>query len=41
MASGYILDLSLQKWGPNVRAIIKPFEVDGDRCAHRGTVRGS
>jgi two-component system, cell cycle response regulator CpdR len=27
IASGYVLDLSLQKWGPNVRAIIKPFEV--------------
>jgi two-component system, cell cycle response regulator CpdR len=28
VASGYFLDLSLQKWGPNVRAIIKPFEVE-------------
>ena len=27
IASGYVLDLSMQKWGPNVRAIIKPFEV--------------
>ena len=27
VASGYFLDLSLQKWGPNVRAIIKPFEA--------------
>ena len=26
VASGYYLDLSLQKWGPNVRAIVKPFE---------------
>ena len=26
VASGYSLDLSLQTWGPNVRAIIKPFE---------------
>jgi two-component system, cell cycle response regulator CpdR len=28
VASGYFLDLSLQKWGPNVRAIIKPFDVE-------------
>jgi two-component system cell cycle response regulator CpdR len=27
VASGYYLDLSLQKWGPNVRAIVKPFEA--------------
>jgi two-component system, cell cycle response regulator CpdR len=27
IASGYALDLSLQKWGPNVRTVIKPFEV--------------
>jgi len=27
IASGYVLDLSLKKWGPNVRAVIKPFEV--------------
>lgn len=27
VASGYCLDLSLQKWGPNVRAIVKPFEA--------------
>jgi CheY-like chemotaxis protein len=27
IASGYFLDLSLKTWGPNVRAIIKPFEV--------------
>ena len=26
IASGYFLDLSLNTWGPNVRAIIKPFE---------------
>jgi two-component system, cell cycle response regulator CpdR len=26
IASGYFLDLSLQTWGPNVRAIVKPFE---------------
>jgi two-component system cell cycle response regulator CpdR len=26
IASGYSLDLSLKTWGPNVRAIIKPFE---------------
>jgi two-component system cell cycle response regulator CpdR len=26
VASGYSLDLSLQAWGPNVRAIIKPFD---------------
>jgi CheY-like chemotaxis protein len=26
IASGYFLDVSLQTWGPNVRAIIKPFE---------------
>ncbi len=26
IASGYSLDLSLNTWGPNVRAIIKPFE---------------
>ena len=26
IASGYILDLSLNTWGPNVRAIVKPFE---------------
>lgn len=28
VASGYSLDLSLQTFGPNVRAIIKPFEVE-------------
>jgi two-component system cell cycle response regulator CpdR len=28
VASGYFLDLSLQKWGPKVRAIIKPFDVE-------------
>jgi two-component system cell cycle response regulator CpdR len=28
VASGYFLDLSLQKWAPNVRAIIKPFDVE-------------
>ena len=27
VASGYYLDLSLQAWGPNVRAIVKPFEA--------------
>jgi two-component system cell cycle response regulator CpdR len=27
VASGYYLDLSLQKWGPTVRAIVKPFEA--------------
>jgi CheY-like chemotaxis protein len=26
IASGYFLDLSVTTWGPNVRAIIKPFE---------------
>jgi CheY-like chemotaxis protein len=26
IASGYFLDLSLNAWGPNVRAIVKPFE---------------
>jgi two-component system cell cycle response regulator CpdR len=32
VASGYSLDLSLQTWGPNVRAIVKPFEAaDIDR----------
>ena len=28
VASGYFLDLSLQKWGPNVRALIKPLDVE-------------
>jgi CheY-like chemotaxis protein len=31
IASGYFLDLSLKTWGPNVRAIVKPFagaEID-------------
>jgi two-component system cell cycle response regulator CpdR len=27
VASGYFLDIQLQTWGPNVRAIVKPFEV--------------
>ena len=27
IASGYFLDLSLKTWGPNVRAITKPFEA--------------
>jgi two-component system, cell cycle response regulator CpdR len=27
VASGYSLDLSLQSWGANVRAIVKPFEA--------------
>ena len=27
VASGYVLDLNLQMWGPNVRAIVKPFEA--------------
>ena len=26
IASGYFLDLSVKTWGPNVRAIVKPFE---------------
>ena len=26
VASGYDLDLNLQRWGPNVRGIVKPFE---------------
>jgi CheY-like chemotaxis protein len=26
IASGYSLDFGLEGWGPNVRAIIKPFE---------------
>ena len=26
IASGYSLDLSVKTWGPNVRAIVKPFE---------------
>jgi two-component system, cell cycle response regulator CpdR len=26
IASGYSLDFGLEEWGPNVRAIIKPFE---------------
>jgi two-component system cell cycle response regulator CpdR len=26
IASGYFLDLSVKAWGPNVRAIVKPFE---------------
>jgi two-component system cell cycle response regulator CpdR len=26
IASGYVLDLSLNTWGPNVRSIVKPFE---------------
>jgi two-component system cell cycle response regulator CpdR len=26
IASGYSLDFGLENWGPNVRAIIKPFE---------------
>jgi two-component system, cell cycle response regulator CpdR len=28
VASGYFMDLSLHTFGPNVRAIIKPFEVE-------------
>jgi two-component system, cell cycle response regulator CpdR len=28
VASGYFMDLSLQTFGPSVRAIIKPFEVE-------------
>ena len=28
VASGYFIDLSLKTFGPNVRAIIKPFEVE-------------
>jgi two-component system, cell cycle response regulator CpdR len=27
VASGYVLDLNLLAWGPNVRAIVKPFEA--------------
>jgi len=27
IASGYSLDLTLQRWGPSVRSIIKPFEA--------------
>lgn len=27
VASGYILDTKLLTWGPNVRAILKPFET--------------
>ena len=27
VASGYILDANLLTWGPNVRAILKPFEA--------------
>ena len=38
IASGYFLDLSVKTWGPNVRAIVKPFdgaEIDaliGELC---------
>ena len=28
VASGYLLDMSFQALGPNVRAIIKPFEME-------------
>ena len=28
IASGYSLDLRIENWGRNVRAIIKPFESD-------------
>jgi two-component system, cell cycle response regulator CpdR len=28
IASGYALDFGLHTWGPNVRAVIKPFEPD-------------
>jgi CheY-like chemotaxis protein len=28
VASGYFMDLSLQTFGPSVRAIIKPFELE-------------
>ncbi len=27
VASGYALDLSLTNWGPNIRAIVKPFDA--------------
>ncbi|HEV7612292.1 MAG TPA: response regulator [Steroidobacteraceae bacterium] len=27
VASGYVLDLSVKTWGPNVRAIVKPFDA--------------
>lgn len=26
IASGYVMDLSVSTWGPNVRSIVKPFE---------------
>src|SRR5579885_2876607 len=28
IASGYALDFGAEQWGPNVRSIIKPFEID-------------
>ena len=28
IASGYLIDLSSKTWGPNVRAIIKPFDSE-------------
>src|ERR1700759_354484 len=28
IASGYALDFGVENWGPNVRAIIKPFETN-------------
>ncbi len=40
IASGYALTSELQNWGPNVRAIVKPFEgpeIDAlitDLCTH-------
>lgn len=27
VASGYVMDLSVKTWGPNVRAIVKPFDA--------------
>jgi two-component system cell cycle response regulator CpdR len=27
IASGYVLDLNVKTWGPNVRSIVKPFDA--------------
>jgi two-component system cell cycle response regulator CpdR len=27
VASGYVLDLNVKTWGPNVRSILKPFDA--------------
>jgi two-component system, cell cycle response regulator CpdR len=27
VASGYVLDLNVKTWGPNVRSIVKPFDA--------------